>query len=281
MKPAAESSQAISAAQANVGPTERWVSLLTGMGLLLTAGRGSTLGRVARAGVAVPLLMRGATGYCAIKAAMQEGSMGEGLKERLRRLGSGVEQARAARPMRTGAKHIDSMTALYESELQELRSAEEQLCGLARQIAPKIRHTPLADRFRQYAAEIETRDADLEGFLARLGVTKREHLDDAMQALLREMRKMAQLPDESVRDAALAASLQRILHYKIAGYGTIAAYAKALGRHEEAAHFHQLAERDQAVDEQLSALAKETLNPQAVHRPQPMEQQSSPEARPH
>ncbi|HEX7011837.1 MAG TPA: DUF892 family protein [Steroidobacteraceae bacterium] len=274
----------MSAASANVGPTERWVSLLTGMGLLLTAGRGSTWGRVARAGVAVPLLMRGATGYCAIKAAVQgEGSMGQGLKEQWRRLGSGVEQARAARPMRTRAKHIDSMTSLYESELQELRSAEEQLCALARQIAPKIRHTPLADRFRQYAAEIETRDADLEGFLARLGVTKREHSDDAMQALLKEMRKMAQLPDAGVRDAALAASLQRILHYKIAGYGTIAAYAKTLGRHEEAAHFHQLAERDEAVDEQLSGLAKETLNPQAVSRPQPqpMEQQPSPEVRPH
>src|SRR5690606_7790657 len=119
--------------------TERWVSLLTAVGLLLTARRGGTWGRMARAGIALPLLVRGASGYCAVKATMQgQGSMGHGLKEQWRRLSAGVQQARPARPVRTEAGHIDSMNALYESELQELRSAEEQLCALARQISPKI-----------------------------------------------------------------------------------------------------------------------------------------------
>jgi len=70
-----------------------------------------------------------------------------------------------------------------------------------------------------------------------------------------------------VRDAAIVASIQRIVHYKIAGYGTIAAYAKALGRTDEAAHFAQLADRDKSIDAELTELAKKTLNPVAVRAP--------------
>ena len=41
----------------------------------------------------------------------------------------------------------------------------------------------------------------------------------------------------NVRDAAVTASVQRIIHYKIAGYGAIAAYAKALGREDRSGAF--------------------------------------------
>ena len=71
----------------------------------------------------------------------------------------------------------------------------------------------------------------------------------------------------NVRDAAVTASVQRIIHYKIAGYGAIASYAKSLGREEDAEHFAQLAERDKAVDAELSELAKGTLNPEATAAP--------------
>ena len=71
----------------------------------------------------------------------------------------------------------------------------------------------------------------------------------------------------NVRDAAVTASIQRIIHYKIAGYGVIASYAKSLGRYDETKHFAQLAERDRAVDVELSDLAKGTLNPEAAAAP--------------
>ena len=75
---------------------------------------------------------------------------------------------------------------------------------------------------------------------------------------------MAEVCAPKVRDAALAASVQRIVHYKIAGYGTIASYAKALGKLEQAGHFAQLAARDKAIDVELTDLAKATLNPDAA-----------------
>jgi ferritin-like metal-binding protein YciE len=88
-----------------------------------------------------------------------------------------------------------------------------------------------------------------------------------MQALIEETEKMWRVCAANVRDAAVTASIQRIIHYKIAGYGAIASYAKSLGREEDAQHFAQLAARDKAVDAELSELAKGTLNPEAAAAP--------------
>src|SRR5687767_3332508 len=102
-----------------------------------------------------------------------------------------------------------------------------------------------------------------------------------MRALIDETEKMWRVCAANVRDAAVTASVQRIIHYKIAGYGAIAAYAKALSRIDEAAHFAQLADRDKAVDAELSELAKGTLNPDATAAPQGEPAPSEESARTH
>lgn len=243
----------------NLGVAERWLSAAAGVGLLLSAMRGGALGRLARGSAAVSLLTRASTGYCAVKSAVQgETTLQDGLRQQWQRLTESV-----ASPI-TAAEHIDSMEALYALELQELHSAETQLCALANKLVPIVSNGALAFRLQEYATEMRSRRVDLDDLLARTGVSAHEHADDAMQALVSETNKMAQVCAENVRDAAIAASVQRIIHYKIAGYGTIASYAKALGRHEQAGHFAQLADRDKAIDAELTEIAKATLNPGAT-----------------
>src|SRR3712207_8625447 len=67
-----------------------------------------------------------------------------------------------------------------------------------------------------------------------------------------------------VRDAGLIASFQRILHYRIAGYGTVAAYARALGETYHGGALAGFADRDKEVDAQLSDLAQTIINPAAA-----------------
>jgi ferritin-like metal-binding protein YciE len=242
----------------NLGSAERWLSAIAGVGLLLSATRGGTVGRLARGGAALSLLTRASTGYCAVKSALRgDSTLQDGLRQQWQRLTESV----AAQSV---VERIDSMDRLYALELQELHSAETQLCALSNRLVPIVSNGPLAFRLQEYATELQSRRADLESLLARTGIDAREHSDDAMEALVVETNKMARVCAESVRDAAVAASLQRIIHYKIAGYGTIASYAKALGRHEQAGHFAQLADRDKAIDTELTELAKATLNQHAT-----------------
>jgi ferritin-like metal-binding protein YciE len=234
--------------ESNLGSTERWLSLLGGIGMLLTVARGSAFGRLARGAVGISLLARGASGYCAVKAAV-------------------TDRSADAMPDFDGTGRLDSMDAMYEAELQELHNAEGQLAQLTNDLARTMSHSDLAFRMQEYATELHSRRGDVEGVLARMGADVRAHIDDAMSALVEETEKMWRVCAANVRDAAVTASVQRIIHYKIAGYGAIAAYAKSLGREEDAQHFARLAERDKAVDAELSALAEGTLNTQATAAP--------------
>ncbi|MGH8179048.1 MAG: ferritin-like domain-containing protein [Steroidobacter sp.] len=184
----------------------------------------------------------------------------EGLKEQWQRV-------RAGFGARTPA--IDSMTAMYRAELHELHSAEQQLSALADELWLSVRNGPLAERLSEYAAALRTREAELGKILVGISADTRERPDEAMRALVEKASRMAEQSGENVRDAVLVASIQRVIHYMIAEYGTIAAHAKALGRMSEAAHFAQQADLDKAVDRELSELAKNTLNPEATAAPEP------------
>ena len=234
----------------NLGTAERWISLLGGVGMLLTTTRGSGFSRVARGALGLSMMARGATGYCHVKAALM----------------NRADDALA--DLTDGGERLDSLETMYEAELQELHSAEAQLAQLANDLARTMSHAELAFRLQEYGTELQARRGDLENFLSRIGADVRGAMDDAMQALITETEKMWRISAANVRDAAVTASVQRIIHYKIAGYGAIAAYAKALGRMTEAAHFAQLADRDKTVDAELSDLAKGTLNPEAAGAPQ-------------
>jgi ferritin-like metal-binding protein YciE len=203
---------------------------------------------VTRGALGLSLLARGASGYCAVKAALVD--------RVAEQIGDFSDTGR-----------LDSMDAMYEAELQELHNADGQLAQVTNDLARTMSHSGLAFRMQEYATELHARRGDLEGLLSRIGANVRAHKDDAMQALIDETEKMWRVCAANVRDAAVTASVQRIIHYKIAGYGAIASYAKALGREEDARHFAQLAERDRAVDAQLSDLAKGTLNPEAAAAP--------------
>jgi ferritin-like metal-binding protein YciE len=187
------------------------------------------------------------------------GQFREGLKEQWERVRAGFG----------GRPAFDSMTALYHAELHELHNAEQQLGALADEVWVSVRNGPLADRLSDYAGALRVREAELGNMLSATGANLRERPDEVMRALVEKASKTAEQSSINVRDAALVAALQRIIHYMIAEYGTLAAHAKALGRTQEAAHFAQQANLDKDVDRELSELAKSTLNPEATVTPEP------------
>lgn len=244
----------------NLGSVERWASILGGIGLAAAAAtRRGPVARRAGLGIAgASLLARGATRFCPVKAAATgQASLGDGF----------AEQARRAKGMfaTSAAADITSMKDMHLAELQELHSAEAQLATLLPELAAAVNNVRLRQRLTDYAAEIRPRMAVIDGHIRQHGADAREHPDQAMKALLRETRKMTQVggPPE-VRDAGLIASVQRILHYRIAGYGTVAAYAKSLGETYHAGALSGFADRDREVDSQLTDLAESIINPAAV-----------------
>ena len=160
------------------------------------------------------------------------------------RAGLGVEPA------------IDSMDAVYQAELRELRSAEMQACAIVDEIWVTLLNGPLADRVSEYVATLRRRAAEHEGGSS--------HRNQVMRALVHEASRIAENSTTNVRDVVLVATLQHVVHYLITSYGTLAAHAKSLGRMDQAERLHAFAEADRQFDLDLSSLAKTEVNPHAV-----------------
>ena len=87
----------------------------------------------------------------------------------------------------------------------------------------------------------------------------------AMKGLIKEGQEMLKKRgDDDVRDAGIIAAAQRVEHYEISGYGTVATYAEMLGRTEDHALLGQTLSEEKSADQKLNRLAKQIVNVDAM-----------------
>ena len=182
--------------------------------MLLTTTRGGGLSRVARGAVGLSLVARGTTGYCAVKAALTNRAPRHYVADLL-----------GQRPSRQHGRDVRGGIA---------GAAQRRRAAVATRERPGADHEP--SRARVPVAGVRDGAAGASRSIWKVCwrasvPTCAAHTDDAMRALIDETEKMWRVCAANVRDAAVTASVQRIIHYKIAGYGAIAAYAKALVAH--------------------------------------------------
>jgi ferritin-like metal-binding protein YciE len=157
---------------------------------------------------------------------------------------------------------LTNLKDTYISELQELVSAEGQLAEPLARMAEVASHPALKEALTRYSEETLVQKKRVESILRQHDADPEAHTDQAMQALVAEVRKMlVMLRGDELRDAGLTGSVQRLLHYEIAAYGTAAAFAGQLGLHEDQRLLHRSLKEVKQLDEALTRLAKGPLNP--------------------
>jgi len=133
---------------------------------------------------------------------------------------------------------MNSFKDMYLAELQELLSVEIQLADALLRMAATATHPSLKRALIHRRAETETEALRILTILKKHGADETAHIDQAMQALIVETRKMMMLlRNDDLRDAGLIASAQKIEHYEIAAYGTAAALAGQLSLRDERAAY--------------------------------------------
>ena len=75
--------------------------------------------------------------------------------------------------------------------------------------------------------------------------------------------------DGATMDACLIAAGQRAEHYEMAAYGTLVAWARAMGHEEAADLLQQTLDEEKAADEKLSGLAEGGINQSAADSAHP------------
>jgi ferritin-like metal-binding protein YciE len=88
---------------------------------------------------------------------------------------------------------------------------------------------------------------------------------EAIIGIIDEGKEMIEdTDDKQLLDAGLIAAGQAAEHYEIARYGTLCAWAKAMGKQQVARLLHETLEEEKKADALLTKIAEESVNQHAL-----------------
>lgn len=157
---------------------------------------------------------------------------------------------------------MDTLQELFEDELKDLYSAENQLLKALPKMAKKAASETLQAAFTAHLEETEGQVERLTkiGELMEIKLTGKKC--KAMEGLVEEGKEVLEEEGRSaVIDAALIGAAQRVEHYEIAAYGTAKAFAEQLGLTEVAELLSETLDEESAADEKLSTISLEEVLP--------------------
>lgn len=157
------------------------------------------------------------------------------------------------------------MKDLMVEELRDIYHAEKQLTKALPKLAKAASHDQLRQAFEQHLEETKGHVERLEQIFDELDVRARGRRCEAMEGLIEEARQiMEEVEPAPVLDAGLIAAAQKVEHYEIASYGTIHAYAEALGMQTVADLVGKTLEEEKQADAKLTQLAVGEVNKRAL-----------------
>jgi len=157
---------------------------------------------------------------------------------------------------------------LHDAFLDELRDAydaEKQLTKALTKLAKASSNPKLRQAFESHLAETQQQIERLEQVFESLDETVRGKHCDGIAGIIEEGKSIMEEDfDETTMDACLIAAGQRAEHYEMAAYGTLVAWARAMGHTEAAKLLQQTLDEEKAADKKLSSLAEGGINQRAA-----------------
>ena len=160
------------------------------------------------------------------------------------------------------------MGTLHDAFVDELRDsydAEKQLTKALPKMAKAANSPELREAIESHLEETRQQVERLEQVFESLGEKPRGKHCDGIAGIIQEAQAVMQEDfDEPTADACLIASAQRAEHYEMAAYGTLVAWARAMGHDEAADLLQETLDEEKAADEKLNTLAEGGINEQAA-----------------
>lgn len=161
---------------------------------------------------------------------------------------------------------MNSLRDLYVEQLRDLYSAETQLVDALPKMIEKTSHSELKQALRNHLEETRTHVERLERIFQSLDERPGGETCQAMKGLIKEGEEIIKKRgDDDVRDAGIIAAAQRVEHYEIAGYGTVATYAEMLNRMEDHRILGETLADEKNADQLLNRIALQVVNIDALH----------------
>ena len=160
---------------------------------------------------------------------------------------------------------MKTLEDLFEHQLKDLYSAENQLIDALPKMAKKATDSKLKQAFEGHLEETKEHKSRIKEICDELEISANGETCKAMQGLIKEAESfIEEADDKEVMDAGLIAEAQRVEHYEISAYGTAVRYAKELGHNDIAKKLQKTLDQEYNADEKLNKLAEGRLNRKAI-----------------
>lgn len=161
---------------------------------------------------------------------------------------------------------VESLKDLLIYEISDMYNAEKQIIKALPKMVEVATNPMLKTAFEGHLKETENQVVRLEQIFKLLDVKIESEKCDALKGLIKEAEElMKHVKDNDVMDAALIMAAQKVEHYEIASYGSLAALADLLDYNDVAGILREILEEEKGVDSKLNNIALEGVNERALH----------------
>jgi ferritin-like metal-binding protein YciE len=157
-----------------------------------------------------------------------------------------------------------SLRELFVEELRDMYDGEKQLTRALTKMAKEAGASELREAFASHLQETEKQVTRLEQVFRSIGETARGKKCDGIQGIVEEGKKAMEELEGAVLDAALIAGAQKVEHYEIASYGTLAYFAELLGEGKAKDLLGETLQEEKAANDKLTQIAKSRVNREAL-----------------
>lgn len=134
-----------------------------------------------------------------------------------------------------------------------------------RRLAKAATSEELRTAFEEHLEETRTHVERLEQVFSSLDEKVRGKHCDGVAGIIEEGKSIMEEDfDEQTMDACLIAAGQRVEHYEMAAYGTLVAWAQAMGHAEAAGLLEETLNEEKTADRTLTSLAEGGINGEAA-----------------
>lgn len=152
---------------------------------------------------------------------------------------------------------ITTLKELFIHDLSDVYSAERQITKALPKMARAATDPKLVDAFKTHLEETQGQIERLDQVVESSDEIRLKHMKcHAMEGLVEEAQELIDSVEKGeVLDAGLIGAAQKVEHYEIATYGTLAALAKKLGYSQAAKLLEETLQEEKDTDKKLTVIA--------------------------
>lgn len=178
---------------------------------------------------------------------------------------SGASKSGKKQSARFSEKNEGKLKEFFIDEIKDVYFAEHEAMKALKKMEKAATSKALKDSLKQHQTETEEQISRLEEVFKLIGEKPEKKKCDGILGIIKDGEGVIEDTDTDtmVRDVAIIIASQKVEHYEIASYGSLAELARTLGNEEVAELLDITLDEEKETDVSLTVLAVESVNEEA------------------